>query len=89
MLNLNHLGLPFDGLGLTLGSLWLTFGSLLAHFWCSLAHFWCLGLTFGDPGPDFFGFGAPDVIFPSSFYNMDGIPVPKRAHAPSCITIVS
>ena len=71
MLNLAHLGLPFGALWLTLCSLWLTFGSLLAHFWC-------LGLKFGDPDARFSRFGVPSVIFHISFYNMDGVLVPKR-----------
>ena len=75
MLNLAHFGLPFGALWLTLGSLWLTFGSLLVPFGSLLvpwAHFW-------RSWRSIFSFLVPpSVIFHISFYNMDGVLVPKR-----------
>ena len=75
MLNLAHFWLPFGALWLTLGSLWLTFGSLLVPFGSLLvpwAHFW-------RSWRSIFSFlVSPSVIFHISFYNMDGVPLPKR-----------
>ena len=75
MLNLAHFGLPFGALWLTLGSLWLTFGSLLVPFGSLLvpwAHFWRSWRSI------FSLLVPPSVIFHISFYNMDGVLVPKR-----------
>ena len=75
--DLAHFGLPFGALWLTLGSLWLTFGSLLVPFGSLLvswAHFWRSWRSI------FSLLVPPSVIFHISFYNMDGILVPKPAH---------
>ena len=75
MLNLAHFWLPFGALWLTLGSLWLTLGSLLVPFGSLLvpwAHFWRSWRSI------FSLLVPPSVIFHISFYNMDGILVPKR-----------
>ena len=77
MLNWAHFWLPFGALWLTLGSLWLTFGSLLVPFGSLLvpwARFWRSWRSI------FSLLVPPSVIFHISFYNMDGILVPKPAH---------
>ena len=84
MLNLAHFWLPFGALWLTLGSLLLTLGSLLLTFGSLLvpfgsllvpwAHFWRSWRSI------FSLLVPPSVIFHISFYNMDGILVPKPAH---------
>ena len=78
-----------------LGSLLAPFWRPLAHFGLPLAHFWCpFWLTFGALWLTFGALGSllvilaqifsllvpPDIIFLTSFYNMDGVPLPKPAH---------
>ena len=67
---LAHFGLPLAHFWLTFGSLLVPFGSLLvpwAHFWRSWRSIFSLLVP-------------PSVIFHISFYNMDGVLVPKLAH---------
>ena len=67
---LAHFGLPLAHSWLIFGSLLVPFGSLLvpwAHFWRSWRSIFSLLVP-------------PSVIFHISFYNMDGILVPKPAH---------
>ena len=66
---LAHFGLPLAHFWLTFGSLLVPFGSLLVpwvHFWRSWRSIFSLLVP-------------PDIIFPTSFYNMDGVPLPKPA----------
>ena len=82
MLNLAHFWLPFGALWLTLGSPLLTLGSLLLTFGLLLvpfgsllvpwAHFWRSWRSISS------FLVSPSVIFHISFYNMDGVLVPKR-----------
>ena len=65
---LAHFGLPLAPFWFTFGSLLVPFGSLLvpwAHFWRSWRSIFSLLVP-------------PSVIFHISFYNMDGVLVPKR-----------
>ena len=88
MLFLCWIGLTFGSLLAPFGSLWAPFGSLLAHFWLTLGS---LLVPFGSllvPWARFWRswrsifslLVPPSVIFHISFYNMDGILVPKPAH---------